>query len=272
LWYNYLIELSEKLPTNRKHSSSRRRKRPFHGLSVPLSHLRFVGNFDFSEGLINCQKGLIMQVAPSILSADFGHLARDVKAICDGGCDLVHVDVMDGHFVPNHTIGPVVVEAVSKVATKPLDIHLMVENNTFFVDLFAPLKPEYISFHIEEEKHPHRLIQKIRDLGIKPAIVLNPHTPPQSVEYLLGELDMVLLMSVNPGYGGQSFISTVIEKAKKLKGLISHHNPACLIEVDGGINDQNVKELADAGVDIVVAGSFIYEHPKGVSAAIAALK
>jgi ribulose-phosphate 3-epimerase len=179
---------------------------------------------------------------------------------------------MDGHFVPNLTIGPVVVEAVSRASSRPLDIHLMVENNTFFVELFAPLEPRYISFHIEEEKHPHRLIQKIRSYGIRPAVVLNPHTPPQSVEYLLGDLDMVLLMSVNPGFGGQSFIPSVIEKAKRLKALIEQHNPSCLIEVDGGVNDKNVKELADAGVDIVVAGSFVYKHPEGISAAIAALK
>jgi len=213
-----------------------------------------------------------MQVAPSILSADFGHLARDVEAICNGGCDLVHVDVMDGHFVPNLTIGPVVVEAVKRAATRPLDIHLMVEDNTFFVDLFAPLHPEYISFHIEEEKHPHRLIQKIRSLGIKPAIVLNPHTPPEAVEYLLSDLDMVLLMSVNPGFGGQSFIASVLPKAKRLKSMIEQHNPDCLIEVDGGVNDHNVKQLAEAGVEIVVAGSFVYKHPEGVEEAIMALK
>ncbi len=213
-----------------------------------------------------------MQVAPSILSADFGHLARDVKAICEGGCDLVHVDVMDGHFVPNLTIGPVVVEAVARAATKPLDIHLMVENNSFFVDLFAPLKPKYISFHIEEEKHPHRLIQKIRALGIRPAIVLNPHTAPASIAYLLEDLDMVLLMSVNPGFGGQQFIPSVISKAAELKVLIDQYNPNCLIEVDGGVNDANVKQLIGAGVDIVVAGSFVYKHPRGVAEAIASLK
>jgi len=213
-----------------------------------------------------------MLVAPSILSADFGHLADEVKAICEGGCDLVHVDVMDGHFVPNLTIGPVVVEAVAKAATKPLDVHLMVENNSFFVDLFAPLRPGYISFHIEEEKHPHRLIQKIRSLGIKPAIVLNPHTPPEAIEFLIEDLDMVLLMSVNPGFGGQKFISSVIEKVKRLKAMIEKRNPACLIEVDGGVNDVNVKELAAAGVDVVVAGSFVYKHPDGVKEAIASLK
>ena len=199
-----------------------------------------------------------MLVAPSILSADFGNLANEIKAICDGGCDLIHVDVMDGHFVPNMTIGPVVVNPVAKVATKPLDIHLMVENNTFFVDLFAPCKPEYISFHIESEKHPHRLIQKIRSLGISPAITLNPHTKVEDIEYLLEDLDMVLLMSVNPGFGGQKFIPSVIEKAKKLKELIKKRNPNCLIEVDGGVSDKNIKELKNAGVDVVVAGSFVF--------------
>jgi ribulose-phosphate 3-epimerase len=206
------------------------------------------------------REGRVMKVAPSVLSADFGNLKRDVEAICEAGCDFVHVDVMDGHFVPNLTIGPVVVSAIASAATKPLDIHLMVENNTFFVDLFAPLKPEYISFHIEEEKHPHRLIQKIRSLGIKPAIVLNPHTPPESIEYLLGDLDMVLLMSVNPGFGGQSFIDTVLPKAKKLSAMRDKINPACLIEVDGGVTDKNVRLLKDAGVDIVVAGSYVFNH------------
>ena len=201
-----------------------------------------------------------MKVAPSILSADFGNLQRDVEEICNAGCDFVHVDVMDGHFVPNLTIGPLVVSAIAKCATKPLDIHLMVENNTFFVELFAPLKPEYISFHIEEEKHPHRLIQKIRSLGIKPAIVLNPHTPPQSIEYLLADLDMVLLMSVNPGFGGQSFIENVIVKAAKMSEMRNKINPNCLIEVDGGVSDKNVQALKDAGVDIVVAGNYIFKH------------
>jgi len=201
-----------------------------------------------------------MLVAPSILSADFGKLNEEIKAICDAGCDLIHVDVMDGHFVPNLTIGPVVVESVAKIATKPLDVHLMVQNNTFFVDLFAPLKPEYITFHIEEEKHPHRLIQKIKSYGIKAGVVLNPSTNPIVLEYLLEDLDMVLLMSVNPGFGGQKFIPNVIQKAKQLKQMISEKNANCLIEVDGGVNDKNIQELKEAGVDVVVAGSYVFKN------------
>ena len=199
-----------------------------------------------------------MYVAPSILSADFGNLKAEIEAICEAGCDLIHVHVMDGHFVPNLTIGPVVVNAVAKAATKPLDIHLMVENNTFFADLFLPLKPKFLTFHIEEEKHPLRLIDHIRKNGVSPGIVLNPHTPVNSLEYIINEVDMVLLMSVNPGFGGQSFMPLVIEKTRALREMIDKKNVKCLIEVDGGINGLNAPDLEEAGADILVAGNYIF--------------
>ena len=199
-----------------------------------------------------------MYVAPSILSADFGNLAAEIRAICEAGCDLVHVDVMDGHFVPNLTIGPVVVSAVAKAATKPLDIHLMVENNSFFADLFLPLKPKFLTFHIEEEKHPMRLIDHIRKNGVGPGIVLNPHTPVSAIEHIIDEVDMVLLMSVNPGFGGQKFMPVVLEKTRALRELIDRKNAKCLIEVDGGVNGLNAPDLEEAGADILVAGSYIF--------------
>ncbi|BCD62858.1 ribulose-phosphate 3-epimerase [Nitratiruptor sp. YY08-26] len=211
-----------------------------------------------------------MFVAPSILSADFGILAKEVVAICEAGADLVHVDVMDGHFVPNMTIGPVVAKAVAGVATKPLDVHLMVEDNTFFVDLFAPLKPKYISFHYESEKHHHRIAQKIRSHDISPAIVINPATPVSCLSEIVKYVDMVLLMSVNPGFGGQKFIP-IYDKIKELKSLIEAKNPSCLIEVDGGVSDKNIHELKAAGVDIVVAGSYVFGH-RDYATAIKSLK
>lgn len=199
-----------------------------------------------------------MYVAPSILSADFGNLAAEIRAICEAGCDLVHVDVMDGHFVPNLTIGPVVVSAVVKATTKPLDIHLMVENNSFFADLFLPLKPKFLTFHIEEEKHPMRLIDHIRKNGVGPGIVLNPHTPVSAIEHIIDEVDMVLLMSVNPGFGGQKFMPVVLEKTRALRELIERKNAKCLIEVDGGVNGLNAPDLEEAGADVLVAGSYIF--------------
>ncbi len=199
-----------------------------------------------------------MLIAPSILSADFGNLAEDVKAVCDAGADLIHVDVMDGHFVPNMTMGPMIVEAVAKASSKPLDIHFMVENIPFFIDLYKHLKPEFISFHIEEEKHINRVVQKIRNEGIRPAVVLNPATPVSLLEYIVEDVDMVLLMSVNPGFGGQKFIPSVIEKIKELRELAERKNPSLLIEIDGGVNDKNAAMLKEAGVDILVAGSYVF--------------
>ncbi len=202
-----------------------------------------------------------MKIAPSILSADFGNLADDVKKVSEAGADLIHCDVMDGHFVPNMTMGPMILEAVKNATDVPLDIHFMVENIPFFIDMYKHLKPEFISFHIEEEKHINRVIQKIRSEGIRPAVVLNPATPVCLLEYIVADVDMVLLMSVNPGFGGQKFIPSVLDKIKELRELAQRKNPKLLIEVDGGVNDKNAPLLKEAGADILVAGSFIFKHP-----------
>lgn len=199
-----------------------------------------------------------MYVAPSILSADFGNLNEDIKKVCNAGADLLHIDVMDGHFVPNLTIGPGIVKAAKKASSIPLDIHLMVKNIKFFIDLFLDIKPKFISFHIEEENHPLRIIQYIRDHGISPAVVLNPHTPISMLEHIIQSVDMVLLMSVNPGFGGQKFMPFVLKKISDLRDMIDKNNIKCMIEVDGGINGLNIADIEIAGADIVVAGNYIF--------------
>ncbi len=202
-----------------------------------------------------------MKIAPSILSADFGKLSDEVKAVSEAGADYIHCDIMDGHFVPNLTMGPMIIEAVKKATNVPLDIHFMVEDISFFIDMYKHLKPEFISFHIEEEKHINRVIQKIRNLGIRPSVVLNPATPVCLLDYIVADVDMVLLMSVNPGFGGQKFIPSVLDKIKELRELAQKKNPSLLIEVDGGVNDKNAPLLKEAGADILVAGSYVFKHP-----------
>ncbi len=202
-----------------------------------------------------------MKIAPSILSADFGKLSDEVKAVSEAGADYIHCDIMDGHFVPNLTMGPMIIEAVKKATNVPLDIHFMVEDISFFIDMYKHLKPEFISFHIEEEKHINRVIQKIRNLGIRPSVVLNPATPVCLLDYIVADVDMVLLMSVNPGFGGQKFIPSVLDKIKELRDLAQRKNPSLLIEVDGGVNDKNAPLLKEAGADILVAGSYVFKHP-----------
>ncbi|CAM3338547.1 ribulose-phosphate 3-epimerase [Helicobacter labetoulli] len=197
-------------------------------------------------------------IAPSVLSADFSRLGEEVKNVCDAGCDYVHIDVMDGHFVPNLTMGPMIVKSIAKASSKPLDIHLMVKNVPFFVELFAPLKPAFMSVHIEEVQHLHRIIWQIKDLGIKAGVVLNPHTNEQDLEYILPDVDLVLLMSVDPGFSGQSFIPSSLKKLENLKNLRDRLNPNCILEIDGGVSDKNITALKNAGIDMVVAGSYIF--------------
>jgi len=208
------------------------------------------------------KKGKVV-IAPSILSADFGKLGEEVKQVELGGANLLHCDIMDGHFVPNLTMGPMVLKGVSQATNLPLDIHLMVQNNPFFVEQFLPLTPRFISFHWESEPHPHRLVQKIREGGSAPAIALNPATPVEVLEDILPELEMVLLMSVNPGFGGQKFLPLIFKKIDRLNRMAERLGiiDRLLIEVDGGINPKIAPELIKKGVDILVAGSYIFNSP-----------
>lgn len=199
-----------------------------------------------------------MQIAPSLLSANFLKLQEEIEEIQKAQANLLHLDIMDGHFVPNFTFGPIIVEKIAQISTLPLDIHLMVQNVSFFIDLFLPYKPKYISFHLEEEKHAHKTISYLREHSVSPAVALNPHSSLSLLDYLLEELDMVLIMSVNPGFGGQKFIPQSLTKISQLKEKILKSNPRCLIQVDGGVNHQNAKALKEAGADILVAGSYIF--------------
>ncbi len=212
-----------------------------------------------------------MYVAPSLLSADFLNLADDVKKVEDAGADLLHIDVMDGHYVPNLSIGTCTAKAVAKIAKVPLDIHLMVREVDKFVDLFLPLKPKFLSFHIDATTHPLRLIDYIKKHDVNPAVVLNPHQNLNEIEYILSEVSMVLLMSVNPGFGGQSFIPSVLKKISDLRKMIDRNGYKCFIEVDGGVNGLNIASIEDAGADIVVAGNYIF-NSSDYKAAIDSLK
>ena len=198
-------------------------------------------------------------IAPSILSADFGRLADEVRAIEQAGADWVHVDVMDGRFVPNITIGPLVVEAVRKVTTLPLDVHLMIEDPDRYIADFARAGADIITVHVEACRHLNRVLQQIRQAGKRPSVVLNPATPLDTLDYVLGDVDMVLLMSVNPGFGGQAFIESVLPKIRELRRRLDERGLGGVhIEVDGGIKVDNVAAVAAAGADVIVSGSGIF--------------
>lgn len=198
------------------------------------------------------------KIAPSILSADFARLGDEVRAVEAGGADYIHVDVMDGHFVPNITIGPLVVEAVRKVTKLPLDVHLMIENPDLYIPEFAKAGADIIVIHAEASNHLHRSVQLIKSLGKKAGVSLNPATPLHFLDYILEELDLVLLMTVNPGFGGQSFIETCIPKIQALRGILDKRGLETELEVDGGVKIDNISRISHAGADVFVAGSAVF--------------
>jgi len=202
-------------------------------------------------------------IAPSILAADFGNLARDIEMLNTSSADWIHVDVMDGTFVPNISFGMPVIQAVNKIATKPLDIHLMIEKPERYLEVYKNLGAHYLTVHYEACKHLHRTIQEIKRLGMKAGVSLNPHTPVNVLDDIIQDIDLVLIMTVNPGFGGQKFIEHSYTKIKKLKELIVKTNSNTLIEVDGGITLDNHKKLVQAGVDVLVAGNTVFasENP-----------
>ena len=202
-----------------------------------------------------------MKISPSILSADFARLGEEIRAIDVGGADYIHVDVMDGHFVPNITIGPLVVDAVRKVTSKPLDVHLMIENPDRYIPDFAKAGADLITVHQEAVPHLHRTIQLIKSLGKKAGVSINPATPVATLDVILDDLDLVLLMSVNPGFGGQSFIPATLAKITELRRRIEQRGLQVEIEVDGGVKADNIGRMAAAGADVFVAGSAVFSTP-----------
>ncbi len=208
----------------------------------------------------------MIKIAPSILSADFSKLGEEIKEVERAGADWIHVDVMDGHFVPNITMGPLVVEAIRPITKLPLDVHLMIENADQYVEAFAKAGADYITVHVEANPHLHRTLQKIRQAGAKPGVVLNPHTPISAIEPILEDIDLVLFMTVNPGFGGQQFIPSVLNKVQQLKQQIEARQLSIDIEIDGGINEETVQEAVKAGANVFVAGSAIFGKEDRVAA------
>ncbi|NLY71786.1 MAG: ribulose-phosphate 3-epimerase [Clostridiales bacterium] len=201
------------------------------------------------------------QLAPSILSADFSKLGEEVSAVEEAGAHIIHIDIMDGHFVPNISYGPAVMKSLLGKTKLPFDVHLMIEDPDKYIKEFVTENTKYISVHAEACVHLHRTLQYIKSFGVEAGVALNPSTPLNVLEYVINDLDMVLIMSVNPGFGGQSFIPSALDKVKQLKKLKDELNPNLVIAIDGGITLNNVKEIVDAGVNLVVAGSSVFGAP-----------
>lgn len=199
-----------------------------------------------------------IMIAPSILSADFMRLGQEIQAVLDGGADVIHVDVMDGHFVPNITIGPLVVKAARRVTNKVLDVHLMISDADKYIDAFAEAGADWITVHVEACTHLQRTISRIKELGLKAGAVLNPATSLNTLEYILDDVDLVMLMSVNPGFGGQSFIPSTLKKIRELRSIIDEKGLDILIEIDGGVSPETIREISGAGANVFVAGSAVY--------------
>ena len=214
-----------------------------------------------------------VRIAPSILSADFARLGEEVAAIDAAGADFIHVDVMDGHFVPNLTIGPLVVKALRKVTQKPFDVHLMISPVDPYIEEFAEAGADIMTVHPEAGPHLHRTLQAIRAAGVRPGVALNPATPVSAVEPVIGDVDLVLVMSVNPGFGGQAFIASQLKKIEALRRMIDASGREIMLEVDGGVNPSTVRDVVAAGADVLVAGSAVFKGGASAYAAnIAALR